>query len=209
MSSPREALLVFLRVPEPGRAKTRLIPALGPEGAVRVYERVARHVLEQGGRVQRPSLERLAFVAPDGGAQELTAWGEGAFEMLPQGSGDLGERMSAAFERAFARGAERAVIIGTDCPDVDAALLGRAFDALDEHDAVLGPALDGGYYLLGLRGRRPEAFRDVPWSSPDTLSRTRDRLRQSGARWTELERLRDLDDPDDLEALRPRFPHLL
>ena len=116
--------------------------------------------------------------------------------------------MASAFACAFARGAERALIVGTDCPDLDAPLMERALDTLDTHDAVLGPALDGGYYLLGLKGARASVFEDVPWSSPDTLAATRARLRACGASWTELETLRDLDDPDDLQALRPRFPGL-
>lgn len=204
-----EALLVFLRWPEPGRAKTRLIPRLGALGAARVYRRVAGHVCAEAAALDRPTLSRIAHVEPAARVDDVTAWLGPAFRVVPQSAGDLGDRMQSAFGAAFAEGAARAVIIGTDCPDVDARLLGEAFDALLTHDAVFGPAYDGGYYLLGLRRPMPLLFAGVPWSTSETGAITLARLAAAEASVATLPELRDLDEPADLDALQPRFPELL
>jgi hypothetical protein len=187
--------LVFVRAPEPGRVKTRLAATLGAEGALRVYRRLAEQTVREaralGGEL------RIHFTPADREAQ-VRAWlGEGAL-YLPQADGDLGARMEAAFAAAFDAGARRVVIIGSDLPDLSAALLRRAFDALDEHPAVLGPAHDGGYYLLGLGAPLPAVFRDMPWSTDAVLPLTLARLRAAGIEPALLPPLRDVDEVHDL-----------
>ncbi|UCF67281.1 MAG: TIGR04282 family arsenosugar biosynthesis glycosyltransferase [Acidobacteriota bacterium] len=201
-----ELLLVFVRSPRPGRVKTRLIARLGAHGAARLYRELAEQVARQAGRLERPGLVQRAVVDPPGAIEEVSAWLGPRFEAVAQRAGDLGERLSGAFEEAFDEGARRVVAIGTDCVDVTPVLLGEAFDELMRADAVLGPALDGGYYLIGLARPFPSAFERIPWSSERTLQVTRERLSDAGARIALLPALRDVDDEADLDLLIEAHP---
>lgn len=189
--------LVFVRAPEAGRVKTRLAAGLGAEGALRVYRRLAEHTLREaramGGEV------RVHFTPADAGA-EVRAWLGDGVRYLPQSAGDLGARMEAAFRDAFEDGADRVVIIGSDLPDLSAALLRRAFDALESHAAVIGPARDGGYYLLGMQTIIGGLFEEIPWSTNEVLARTLDRLRAAGIEPALLGALSDVDEVHDLPA---------
>jgi len=205
----KEVLLLFVRYPEAGRVKTRLIPALGVEGAAALYERMAGEIAGRVAGWQRPGLRRVAVVEPPERTEAIREWlGEG-FVAAPQAAGDLGDRLTAAFASAFATGAARVLAIGSDCLDLTPAYLGEAFDALHRVDAVLGPALDGGYTLIGLRRPIPAAFAAIPWSSPDTRTVTLDRLQGAGASVHLLKPLRDIDTADDLDALLSRWQHVL
>ncbi len=204
-----EALLVFARHPAPGTTKTRLIPALGAEGAAKLYTRVARHVVAQAHRVERPGLSHQVFIEPASEAARANDWLGHPFETHGQSSGNLGARMAAAFEQAFRRGATRAVVIGTDCPGLDATMIENAFALLRTRDAVLAPAEDGGYTLLGLARPFPEAFEGIPWSSAETAAATIARFDHHRLWYALLPELRDLDTPEDLDALRPVWPELL
>jgi hypothetical protein len=191
------ATLVFVRAPEAGRVKTRLAATLGADGALRVYRRLAEHTVREARAVDA---ELRVHFTPADRESEVRAWlGDGP-RYLAQAEGDLGTRMEAAFRSAFADGAERVVIVGSDLPDLTAALLRRAFGALDEHPAVLGPALDGGYYLLGMRAMIPGVFDGVPWSTDAVLARTLQRMRAAGIEPALLPALADVDEADDLPA---------
>ncbi len=198
-------LLVFLRRPRPGEVKTRLIPALGAAGAARLYARLAARALDAAAAVRIERLERIALVAPADGLDETRLLFGGPFTWRPQPDGDLGERLSRAFDEAFADGARHVVAIGSDCPGLGAPEITDAFRQLAHHDAVIGPALDGGYTLIGLSRPLPAIFERIPWSTPGTLASTRRRLRAHGACWFELPALRDIDTPDDLAALDPAW----
>lgn len=201
------ALIVFLKHPEPGTVKTRLMPALGPEVAADLYRALSETVLET--TVPGPGeYERLVFFAPPEAAEEVRAWLPGV-RLLPQVGGDLGARMSGAFDRAFARGAERVAIIGTDSPAVSRATILEALDALGSADVVLGPAEDGGYYLLGLRRPQPALFERMVWSTSSVLAETVARAEKEGLRVRLLSPLRDIDTPEDLRAEWPRVRLLL
>lgn len=197
-------LIVFAREPAPGQVKTRLIPALGPEGAARLYRTLLGVAFEAAAGV--PGVRRELWCAgapPDGGVCSELA---GRFRMTlrRQPAGDLGERMGGALAEALTR-SERAVLIGSDCPEYSPAYLASAFAALDGEEVVLGPAADGGYVLIGLRRMAPELFAGIPWGTDSVLARTRAALRGLGRTWAELPTLRDLDRPEDLKD----FPHLL
>ncbi len=190
-------ILAFVRAPEAGRVKTRLAAALGAEGALRVYRRLAEHTVRQAREVDA---ELRIHFTPAGWEDEVRAWlGDGP-RYIPQAEGDLGSRMEAAFRAAFGDGAERVVIVGSDLPEISAALLRRAFEELDEHRAVLGPARDGGYYLLGMKTMIPGVFDDVPWSTGEVLARTLQRMRAAGVEPALLPTLADVDEADDLPA---------
>jgi len=191
-------IIMFWKYPEEGRVKTRLIPALGSQGAAAVQLAMARHVLGWARRAAR-RLSGTLEVRYTGGSGAAVEQLIGADARLrEQGDGDLGARLVRAFEDAFAAGSRRVVVIGADCPDATDEVLARAFAALDEHDAVIGPAADGGYYLLGLTGVLPEAFADIPWSTDRVLATTRARLDEAGVTFLLLEELRDVDRPADL-----------
>ena len=200
-----EILLLFVRHPEAGRAKTRLIPALGPDGAAALYRRMAESIAAEAGRLARPGLAHVAMVEPPERAAAVGRWLGAPWQVEPQAAGDLGVRLATAFEKAFEQGAQRVVAIGTDCLDLDAPRLARAFDRLHDHDAVVGPATDGGYYLLGLSRPVAGCFDRIPWSTAETLVATRARLATAGCTVAELDPLRDLDTPDDLAALAGRW----
>jgi rSAM/selenodomain-associated transferase 1 len=204
-----EVLLFFVRYPEAGRVKTRLIPALGAEGAAALYERMAAAIAARVGALRRPGLRRLALVGPREQRAAVGAWLGDGFVVEAQVDGDLGVRLAAAFASAFAGGARRVVAVGSDCLDLTSELLGEAFDALGHVDSVIGPALDGGYYLIGLRRPMPGMFAGIPWSTPDTRTVTLDRLNAAGASVHLLPPLRDLDTAEDLKALLPRWGAVL
>ncbi|MBK1716112.1 TIGR04282 family arsenosugar biosynthesis glycosyltransferase [Thiocystis violacea] len=196
-ATPGGTLILFAREPVAGQVKTRLIPALGAEGAARLYRRLLGIALRAGAATHGAHRQLWCAGAPaEGGECARLAEAHG-FTWHRQSEGDLGTRMAAALAEALAFG-DRAVLIGSDCPDYDAAYLSAAFAAMDDRDAVLGPAADGGYVLIGLRSPAPEAFAGIHWSSPAVLTETRAALRRIGLTWTELPTLRDLDLPEDL-----------
>lgn len=201
------ALVVFVKHPRPGAVKTRLAAAIGAEEAADLYRALVEHVLEA--TTPRPGdYERLVFFDPPGALEEMRAWLPGV-RLLPQGGGDLGERMADAFARAFARGARRVAIVGTDVPGVARETVSEALSALDAADVALGPAEDGGYCLLALREPRPELFSGIAWSTATVAAETRSRAAASGLTVRELPALRDLDTLEDLRGLWPRLEGLL
>ncbi len=188
-------LLVFARAPRPGAVKTRLARTLGDERAAALYRRMGRVVIDRV--AGSPATVTVCFT-PDGAEREVREWlGAGAARYWPQGSGDLGERMSRMFDRAF-EGSGRAVVIGTDAPAVDRTTIRRALSALDSADVVVGPSRDGGYYLLGLRQPRPRLFRGIRWSTGSVMRETLDRARADGLAVTLLEVESDIDTAADL-----------
>jgi uncharacterized protein len=193
----RTQLIVMAKAPVPGFAKTRLIPALGADGAARLAQRLLEHTL-QAARAARFDAVTLAC-APDTTHAAFTAQAQqGGVELVPQGDGDLGARMQRQFERAFAQRAERVMIIGTDAPALDATVLRRAAQGLANTDAVFVPAADGGYALIGLSRVLPALFNDMPWSTGAVMAVTRERLLRAAVHHTELPVVHDIDEPADL-----------
>lgn len=193
------AVLIFVRAPVAGRVKTRLAAEIGAEPALRVYRRLAEHAVAQARALGADVSVRIHFTPADTG-EAVRAWLGAGAEYLPQAEADLGARMRIAFEAAFAAGFRRVVIIGSDLPELSRDTLRRAFALLDTHRAVLGPARDGGYYLLGMREMIAEIFGGVPWSTPRVLDATLARLRAAGASAAMLETLADVDEAADLPA---------
>lgn len=194
----RPVVLVFAKAPVEGRVKTRLARSIGERRATRLYRKVGRRVVDQlrGG----PYRIVVCHDPPDAG-DEVRSWLESAdLELRPQRGAGLGERMREAFEWALAR-APRVCVVGTDAPGVGRGIVEEALSSLDDADVVLGPATDGGYYLLALSEPRPELFRDVEWSTPSVLDRTLERAEELGLTVRLLDERTDLDTVDDLERL--------
>ena len=195
-----ERLIVFTRYPEPGKAKTRLIPALGAEAAADLHRQMTEHTLAQVKPLQqsRPLMVEIWFAGGD--RTRMQSWLGSDVTYQPQPDGDLGDRMVQAFQTAFDGGMKSAVIIGTDCPELTDALLTEAFQALQQTDLVLGPAADGGYYLIGLRRLVPDLFKTIAWSTDRVFQQTVDIANNLNLSLTTLPTLTDVDRPDDLPA---------
>ncbi len=190
-------LALFSRYPQAGHTKTRLIPALGPEGAAQVQRQMTEHILTQARALQAQQPCTLEVLFTGGNTGQMQAW-LGAVSLQPQSAGDLGARLTHAFAQAFQRGYTRAVAIGSDCPDLDAPRLQQAFAALATHDAVIGPALDGGYYLIGLSRPIPELFQQIDWGTERVLHQTLAQAQIWGVAIAQLPPLGDVDCPEDL-----------
>lgn len=198
----RDALVVvFARAPEPGRVKTRLARAVGDAPACALYRWLgARVVASLTGDGSRP-YDVAVRVTPSGACDAVRAWVPGADAYEPQGEGDLGERLARATRDGFAAGHRAVALVGTDCLAVTDGRAREALRALEGHDVALGPARDGGYYLLALARPLP-VFDAVPWSTARVAEVTRGRARDAGARLAELPVETDIDTVDDLDSLR-------
>ena len=194
----KERLIIFTRYPRPGKAKTRLIPALGAEGAATLQRQMTEHTLTQI-KTLTPSTSVEIWFADDRSAQkQMQDWLGAEWSYQPQCEGDLGDRLITAFQTAFATGMERAIIIGTDCPGLTADRITQAFQALHNHDLVLGDATDGGYYLIGLPRSIPELFQGISWSTPEVRQQTVAIATQLKLTVAHLPPLSDIDYPEDL-----------
>jgi len=195
------ALLVFLRYPEPGRVKKRLSESIGPERAAEIYEKLIRRTLGVVCDLKRrdPKVRTIICYTPEDSVEKLRRKFRGPWEFCPQEGQHLGERMRNALRRAFAMGAGKAVLIGTDLADIEITDIEGAFRNAGEDAVVLGPAADGGFYLIGT-GRPIEApFDFSDWGTGDVFSRTARELEASGfhilpaAQRNDVDRKRDFD----------------
>jgi rSAM/selenodomain-associated transferase 2/rSAM/selenodomain-associated transferase 1 len=194
----QERLVVFTRYPEPGKTKTRLIPELGAVAAAELHRQMAEHTLEQVKQLQLARWLEVEICFSGGSVELMQTWLGDGWRYTPQSEGDLGDRMGRSFDAAFSEGSERTVIIGTDCPQLGSSLLEQAFEALKHHDLVLGPAVDGGYYLIGLRHPTPLLFQGISWSTATVLSQTVAIAQSLHLTIAYLPTLADVDYPTDL-----------
>lgn len=192
---------LMVRVPVPGRVKTRLAAGVGEAAACTLYVAMVADALAA---VAASGLE--LHLVYDGNLDSLpAAWLAGAAVVRPQRGGDIGARMAGAFEDCLATGCEGVILAGSDLPDLEAAVIRRARAALAEHGAVLAPSADGGYGLIGLGRRtfRRELFAgDIPWSTDRVLTTSLERFDRCGLAVHLLGTMRDIDTPADLEAYR-------
>jgi rSAM/selenodomain-associated transferase 2/rSAM/selenodomain-associated transferase 1 len=198
-----ERLIVFTRFPEPGITKTRMIPALGAKGAARLQRQMTEHILATAAKASiRPDLT-IEVRHEGGNADLMQKWLGPQSSYRPQGPGDLGRRMVRAFEEAFRESKGAAVIVGSDIPGISAGIIQQAFEGLQKNDLVLGPANDGGYYLIGMKNTIPAStytrlFENIDWGTGEVLSQTLQNARESELGIFLLESLGDVDRPVDL-----------
>ena len=205
------SVLVFLKLPVAGRVKTRLAATLGDDVAVAVYRRLVERVFANLASSDLDEV-RVMFDPPDA-KEKVRQWLapsvqgiDATVRFFPQCSGDLGDRLTAGFSRAFEDGADVVVAIGTDCVAISAEIFSQCWAALDgERDAVFGPTEDGGYYLVAMKSFRPELFQSVPWSRDDTLARTLQQAESCELRVATLDTLADVDTEDDWIRARDEF----
>ena len=190
-------LLIFAKNAIPGTVKTRLAKTMGDQRAMEIYLELRDHTLKQASGVEcnRWLCYSRHIPDPSDPRERLPA---DRFEKHVQHGEDLGQRMSNMFDKAFESGAKKVIIIGTDCPDLDSDLLQNAFDQLDTKGSVIGPAKDGGYYLLGLKKSTPTVFEGITWSTETVAAETQKRLAAAGLSIAQLPTLSDVDYEEDL-----------
>ena len=202
--TPRRILMVFAKAPTPGQVKTRIAKELGATAAADIYRRLGRRMVRQ---LRGGDYRMVIYYDPPASEPEIRTWlGDGEHEYLPQRSGDLGERLTHAVEWGFGEG-DLVCVVGTDIPGLDRQKVESAFSLLSDPegaDAVFGPAMDGGYYLLALRRPAPDLFRGIPWSTDRVLEESMKRANGLGLK---VESLLALTDVDRVEDLPDEFRH--
>ena len=212
--APDTNLLIFSKYPLAGKAKTRLIPAIGAEVAAQLHRQLAEAAISTARSWKQISLEKVNRITvhyTGAGEKDFRCWLGSDLDYQEQPASDLGQRMSAAFESAFKCGIEHAIGIGTDVPTLTAAILQQADKNLEDHDLVLGPAADGGYYLIGMNSLHPELFADIEWGTERVYGQTLAICTRLNLKIAELPVLHDIDRPEDLGVLRndPRFREII
>src|ERR1051326_7332407 len=170
MSELRRRLIIFTRYPIAGQVKTRLIPVLGAEGAAALHRRLVLRAWQTAHEACRALPADLGVYFHGGTERAMSHWLGDDARFLPQRAGDLGERMADAFAESFRTGSTATIIIGSDCPDLSPDVITETFARLTEAPVVLGPAQDGGYYLVGLSRPMPELFHSIPWGTDRVLA---------------------------------------
>jgi rSAM/selenodomain-associated transferase 1 len=195
----RNVLIVFIKYPVPGMVKSRLALHLGNEQAAEIYREIAETVVANvTPRAPKHDYDVSLCYSPETMEQAVKEWFPQHHLFSPQEGSDLGERMSNTFFQAFAAGNTKALLTGSDCPDISRTIVNRGFMLLDTQDVVLGPAYDGGYYLIGLRRPEPELFYSMDWGTGRVLQQTLDKINAAGLTVALLPKLRDIDRIEDL-----------
>lgn len=194
-------LIVFARYPEPGKTKTRLIPTLGAVEAADIQHRLSLRTLKVVKEFCRDRKGDVEVRFTGGTAEQMELLYGTDWRYRDQLEGGLGQRLTLAIAEGFFAGAQSVVVIGTDCPALSADHLQAAHNALFDADVVLGPALDGGYYLVGLRQPHSELFDGIAWSTDQVLRQTQEAASRLGLLVHLLEALADIDRPEDLRYM--------
>jgi rSAM/selenodomain-associated transferase 1 len=202
----RQQLIIFTRYPELGKVKTRMIPGLGEKGSQELHQKLAEYTLHKLKGLR--NFLSLVIYYYGGNEEKMRAWLGEYYYYRSQRGKDLGAKMQNAFADGFAQGMAAIAIIGTDCPEMGEKLILEAFEALKTHDLVLGPAVDGGYYLIGLKQVFPELFDDIPWGTGEVFAKTRTIAAKLALKTAYLPKLADIDRPEDLPILHDYFPDL-
>lgn len=193
-----ETLIIFSRYPEAGKTKTRMIPALGAAGAAQLQREMTEHTLETARQLPKSHDLSLEIHFAGGNQLLMSEWLGSDIDYYPQVTGDLGQKMCSAFDRAFNSGSDRVVMIGIDCPGINPNTLNQAFTALHTQDLVLGAAEDGGYYLIGLKRSLPALFKNISWGTCTVFNETKTIASNLNLDIHYLPILNDVDRPDDL-----------
>jgi rSAM/selenodomain-associated transferase 1 len=205
MSIPKKCILLFLRAPERGRVKTRLAASLGDEAALALYRLFVEDMLAM---LSRTGFPVILWGHPEAGLASIASWLGPELPLRPQTGKDLGRRMANAFSEAFSDGFDRVVLVGSDIPDLPPRIIRDAFSVLDQKGAAIGPATDGGYYLVSFRKSAflPEVFENISWSTEKVLEQTLSTFEKNDAPVQLLTPWQDIDTLEDLKALSTRHP---
>ena len=197
-------LIIFTRYPEPGNTKTRLIPALGAQGAANLQRQMTEYTLAQAKKLSNINSTCIEIRFAGGSLELMQAWLGNDLIYQSLGEGDLGERMEQSLLSALRNKAQQVIFIGIDCPGVNPDILTAAFENLAIHDLVVGPAADGGYYLIGLKKYIPELFANINWGTATVLQQTISIAQKLSLSSMQLQTLTDVDRPEDLSIWQSR-----
>ncbi len=200
MNRSGSAIAVMAKHPEPGKVKTRLCPPLTRGEAADLYEAFLLDTVELASGI--PGVDLFIAYDPETAHNFFSRTFPGPTECIPQGTGDLGARLSRISRGLFVRGYRKLIILASDTPHLKRHCISRAFSRLDETDVILGPCDDGGYYLIGSRGHAPALFEGIPWSTSRVLERTTGRAQDAGMTWELLPSYYDIDTKEDLVRLK-------
>jgi len=193
----KEALLIFTRNPQPGKVKTRLAATIGNEATLQIYKQLLLHTVSM--TYQLP-IDKIIFYSDYIDQEDV--WESTYYHKQVQQGSELGERMKNAFASTFEREYNKIVIIGTDCPGLNAEIIMNAFATLDKNDVVIGPAEDGGYYLLGMKQLNRALFEDIHWSTSTVLDDTKNKCAALHLKYGLLPLLKDIDEEKDLHCFK-------
>ena len=203
----QEKLIVFTRYPKPGTTKTRLAKALGDFEAAAIQKKLTEYTILQVAKLMTLYPVSVSIYFDGGSREKIKKWLGPGYSYRDQGGGDLGQRMANAFAEAFKRNYKKIVIIGTDCPYLKAGHMKQAFDSLRQKDLALGPATDGGYYLIGLSRNEKSLFKNISWGTDAVLAETLNIAAERGLSIDLLDTLSDVDRPEDLKHIN-NYPDL-
>jgi len=194
-----DLLIVFVKAPRKGQVKTRLAAQIGEEFALRLYQAMVKDLMENIQPAREYDIHVLVW--PHGTENVVRNWLDWNGYISSQGSGDLGKKLFLAFKKSFRKGYKRVIIIGSDLPGISSDLISSGLKRLHKYPLVLGPAVDGGYYLIGLNSLQPQLFSAMNWSTSGVLRETIRRAQQSDLSFQLLKELRDIDTFEDVAAL--------
>ena len=192
------ALIIFVKFPQKGKVKTRLAKDMGAYFATEFYRICAEHIFSEIKKLKKENFTTYIYCYSNSEVEMVSGWVGKEFIVRAQIDGDLGERMSGSFKEVFHQGFSKALIIGTDVPDITSDLINSAALKLDENDFVIGPSSDGGYYLLGMNRLITEIFQNINWSTSLVLQNTLDKINSLGLKLDLLDELIDVDTKIDL-----------
>jgi len=198
-TTDKKAVIVFAKFPAEGKVKTRLALGEGSETALFFYNECCKYIFGMLDNFSTEKTDIFLFYSADDEEDKVRRWVGKAFNFVRQSRGDLGDKMRNAFALLFDKGYEKVLIIGTDIPDLNENNLNDAFGRLSGYEIVIGPADDGGYFLLGMTRRSDELFSGIPWSSEKTLDLSIKAIREAGKSFSLLGMLRDVDDSESLK----------
>ncbi len=194
-----KAIIIFTKFPEYGKVKTRLAATIGNDKAIKFYKICAENLFDTAAELEN-SVRVFLFYNSKKNEQKIRKWINRDFIYFPQTGNDLGEKMLNAFTKVSEEGYEKIVIVGTDIPDISAALLRNAFDELDTSDVVVGPSQDGGYYLLGMKDVYRRLFDKIEWSTSEVFDKTIKKIKKMNLKYSVLPVLQDID--TEMELLK-------
>lgn len=197
----KKALFVYLKYPEEGKVKTRLATDVGDKRASEIYKELAEKTIKNMESLVNKGIEVIISFTPIEKEKEIKEWIGKQFVYHLQKGNDLGEKMSNTVQYGFKKGADKIVIIGTDCPTISSNHIEEAFLMLSNNDVVIGPAFDGGYYLIGVKKGITFLFNDIDWSTSSVLKQTIEKINSAGLTFDLLRTMHDIDSVEDYERL--------
>jgi rSAM/selenodomain-associated transferase 1 len=193
------AIIIFTKLPVEGKVKTRLAKSMGNKFAVSFYKVCAEHTFKELGKLKETGSELFLFCPEENEIEQVMQWAGNNFNYNFQQGNDLGLKMYNAFNTVFKRGYKKVIIIGTDAPDVSMKIMQSAISVLNDHSVVIGPANDGGYYLLGFKSKLIDLFSGIEWSTNSVFDNTIEKLNNAKVNYFVLDELIDIDTLEDLQ----------